>query len=477
MSMADDNTLRFHRTNDPYRRSDAPADASAPPRRSDPLAELARLIGQTDPFAELNQYKARGSEQRAAAAPPAAPDWRRNAMPGSDTARGQPAAAHPRVPPANSGYQRRDPYQMASGREPPAQSEVDDAQAYRHDAPQLAGADQSAIHYDDASYASAAPGGRQNEAFHDDGAVMGPHDDEMYDDAPRSRWRGGALTAVTLIVCAVLGSAGAYAYRSYSTRADSMPTPPVITAETTPTKVVPANDPLSSKAIQDRIGDQGPNERVVSREEQPVELKNLTTLTPSRPGMPSPVAPSQLQASAPTLPGVGEPKRVRTVTIRPDGADLSGRPVGSIGGPSTASIPAARQAPPATARNGGPISLDPQAPASAPPPAARERPADAAVPQPTRLASTPPNGAATGGYVVQISSQKSDAEAQASNRALQAKYPHLLNGQQPTVRRADLGAKGVFYRALVGPFASSGEANSLCSGLKAAGGQCIVQKN
>ena len=94
--------------------------------------------------------------------------------------------------------------------------------------------------------------------------------------------REGVLAAVTLIVCAVLGSAGAYAYRSYSVRAESMPAPPVITAEKTPTKVVPANDPQSSKTIQDRIGDQGPNERVVSREEQPIELKNLTTVPPSR---------------------------------------------------------------------------------------------------------------------------------------------------------------------------------------------------
>jgi cell division septation protein DedD len=99
------------------------------------------------------------------------------------------------------------------------------------------------------------------------------------------------------------------------------------------------------------------------------------------------------------------------------------------------------------------------------------------VPPPTRPDSSPTNSTAAGGYVVQISSQKSDAEAQASNRALQAKYSHLLNGQQPTVRRADLGAKGVFYRSVIGPFASSSEANSICNGLKAAGGQCIVQKN
>jgi hypothetical protein len=477
--MADDNTFRSYRTNDLHRRSAGPADAGAAPRGSDPLAELARLIGQTDPFAEFAQSKARGAEQGAAVAPPIAPDWRRNAMPGYDTARGQPAAAGSRSPSANSGYQRRDPYQMAKGGELPPEPEFDDAQAYRHDAPPLAGVDHSDTHHDDPRYAG-APDARENEAYLDDGAAMGPHDDEMYDDAPRSRWRGGALTAITLIVCATLGSAGAYAYRSYSTRAPSIPTPPVITAEQTPTKVVPAADPQSSKAIQDRVRDQGPNERVVSREEQPVEPRNLTAVAPSRPGLPAPGAPSQALASAPALsptgstPAVGEPKRVRTVTYGPDGTEIGSRPVGSLG-PSGA-LPRAA-APAAAARNGGPISLDPQAPASAPPPAARER-AATAVPPPTRLDSAPPDGTVTaGGYVVQISSQKTDTEAQASIRSLQAKYPHLLNGQQPTVRRADLGAKGVFYRAVVGPFASSGEANSLCSGLKAAGGQCIVQKN
>jgi len=80
--------------------------------------------------------------------------------------------------------------------------------------------------------------------------------------------------------------------------------------------------------------------------------------------------------------------------------------------------------------------------------------------------------------MVQISSQKSEAEAQASIKVLQAKYPHLLNGNPPHVTRADLGAKGgVVYRAIVGPFASIGEASSFCTGLKAAGGQCFVPRN
>ena len=85
--------------------------------------------------------------------------------------------------------------------------------------------------------------------------------------------------------------------------------------------------------------------------------------------------------------------------------------------------------------------------------------------------------AANGSYAVQISSQRSETEAQASFQALQGKYPNVLGGRQPIIRRADLGSRGTYYRAMVGPFASSDQANELCSSLKAAGGQCIVQRN
>ena len=67
--------------------------------------------------------------------------------------------------------------------------------------------------------------------------------------------------------------------------------------------------------------------------------------------------------------------------------------------------------------------------------------------------------------------------AQAAFRALQAKYPNQLRGRRATIRRADLGAGGIYYRALVGPFESAEKAAKLCSGLKAAGGDCIIQKN
>ena len=83
----------------------------------------------------------------------------------------------------------------------------------------------------------------------------------------------------------------------------------------------------------------------------------------------------------------------------------------------------------------------------------------------------------SGGFAVQVSSQRSEAEAEAAFRALQVKYPQELGGRRPIVRRADLGDKGVYYRALVGPFASGEQAVELCHKLKTAGGSCIIQRN
>jgi hypothetical protein len=79
--------------------------------------------------------------------------------------------------------------------------------------------------------------------------------------------------------------------------------------------------------------------------------------------------------------------------------------------------------------------------------------------------------------VVQLFSGRSESEAQDQFRVLQGKYQGVLGGRQPIIRRADLGEKGVFYRAQVGPFGTIDLANQFCGNLKNAGGQCIVQRN
>src|SRR6185436_13303945 len=150
------------------------------------------------------------------------------------------------------------------------------------------------------------------------------------------------------------------------------------------------------------------------------------------------------------------PKRVRTVTIRPDGADPSSRPVsGGSDNSQPGAAPPARAAQPrnnAPAHNGSaPLSLSPQ-----------DQGADSA-PRPRVAAREPVGTVSSGGYLVQLSSQKTESEAQSSFRALQAKFPNELGDRRVVVRRADLGAKGVVYRTNVGPFASAAEAQQFCA--------------
>jgi hypothetical protein len=207
---------------------------------------------------------------------------------------------------------------------------------------------------------------------------------------------------------------------------------------------------------------------------------------PPPPPMPAPQPPAAAAAPAPGPPPAqtsSEPKKVHTVTIR---ADQSGGADAAPGSTTPTSSPAAKPqshaatAPRANAPSGsGPLSIVPGGQGDAQP-AQRARasaPPMTVATNNTGAVAAPPPPAAGGGYAVQVTSQRSEGEAQSAFRALQAKYPTQLGGRAPIIRRADLGEKGTFYRALVGPFGSAEEAAGLCSGLKAAGGNCIVQRN
>jgi hypothetical protein len=81
------------------------------------------------------------------------------------------------------------------------------------------------------------------------------------------------------------------------------------------------------------------------------------------------------------------------------------------------------------------------------------------------------------GYLVQILSRQNEAEAQAAFSALQIKFASLLASRAPLIKRADLGDKGIYYRAMIGPFDNPAEASLFCGDLKAAGGQCLIQRD
>jgi hypothetical protein len=139
--------------------------------------------------------------------------------------------------------------------------------------------------------------------------------------------------------------------------------------------------------------------------------------------------------------------------------------------------PSPRPAPAARLDANAPLSIVPNDGEAPPAAAPRLRTALARPSEAPAAARAEPVGAAGGGYAVQVTSQRSEAAAQAEFRALKGKFPNQLGSREPLIRRADLGAKGVYYRALVGPFASAEEATAMCSGLKSAGGSCIVQRN
>jgi cell division protein FtsN len=85
-------------------------------------------------------------------------------------------------------------------------------------------------------------------------------------------------------------------------------------------------------------------------------------------------------------------------------------------------------------------------------------------------------GDASGGYTVQLASARSASAAHTSFRVLRAKFANELGGREPIVRRVSLGVRGIYYRAMVGPFSSMEKAVGMCKTLKAAGGECVIQK-
>src|SRR5215472_8796249 len=474
MSMADDNTLRPYRSSDPYRRAAEPSRPSQEASARDPLAELARLLGQSDPFADFGRSNSRQWQQEAHDAPATAPDdWQSAPAREPQFAVGGAQDRWAQGSSQGSSHGSSQESSQESSYSPAAQSEADS----RFYDELHVGADQQTQYYDDNRTDDGQHDAQEAEAeyyYQDDDVPLDPHENAMYDDAPRARRGGGLVTALALIGCAVFGTAGAYAYRSYFSNPSSTQPPPVITADnSTPTKIVPASagDPQSINVAQDRSANPD-KEQIVSKQEETVALKDLATQAAPRVVLPAPVAPGQgANASS-------EPKKIRTVAIRPDASDASGKPVSSqpAAAPRPAAAPAAPKAATASAaRNGAPISLEPQPNEPAAAPAARTRTA-AAPPASTRAAPEATESTA-GGFVVQLSSQKSEAEAQSSFRSLQAKFPNELGDLQPIVRRADLGSKGVFYRTLVGPFASAQEASQFCASYKAAGGQCVVPNN
>lgn len=127
-------------------------------------------------------------------------------------------------------------------------------------------------------------------------------------------------------------------------------------------------------------------------------------------------------------------------------------------------------------RKSAPISAS--TPVPVPSPVAKApAPVKAAPVAATKAAAAPSAGAAlTGAYGIQLLATPVEGDAAKAWERIAARHSTALGGVPHEIVRADLGAKGVYYRLRAGSYASRAEAKALCATLAAAKQDCIVIK-
>ena len=469
---------------------------------NDPLAELARLIGQNDPLGAAGKPPPRPLQSRAnvraqqydppqqynepeeePVAPPSPPAWMQRA-------RHETPLPPPPLPPGYDDepeYRQPEPvhplHRYAAQQPPPPPHEAPPAEDDYYEQPQQYADEpqQDPSRYDDALYGRLETGEndyQRDPAYPDDPyAYQGEYEEEP---APKKR-SSGLMTVAAVLALAVVGTGAAFAYRTFvgSPRTGE---PPIIRADNSPTKVVPSPSDASSAKTPDRLlsGDGG--ERLVSREETPVDVNSRSgaprVVFPqlNQNASPPPVASVSPSAPMPAATGTmpnSEPRRIKTLAVKGDAADNGGIPAG---GASTPQKPPTRSvaAPAAPSRNPASANASANAPMSIAPQGSEPEP-------PTRMAATNPTqtapaGASEGGgtFLVSVTSQDSESAARESFRAAQGKYGAVLGSRTPVIKRVDLADGKTKYRAMVGPYRTRQEAAQFCTELKAAGGQCFI---
>jgi len=300
---------------------------------------------------------------------------------------------------------------------------------------------------------------------------------------------------------------------------------PVLVADNTPSKQAPppaqgqegsGGQPTVFSEVASNTG-AATNERLVSRDQTGDlignEIRRVTTSDTTETGLAN--------------------RRVRTVTVRPDGTIISGDEAVAggqalpVARPNVPELPAntlnpeltntvIASLPEALAANNAQtatVAAPTPAPDAIIAPVPRPRPADRAAltgkgnaqntsipPQQTApettttntgaldliagIATSPPlspaptpvpgNTIANPAAWVQMASRRSEAAANQSALTLQTKYAAVLGSAKLEVQRIDLGDRGIFYRVLL-PAASLNEASAVCSAIKGAGGDCFTR--
>ncbi|HVJ51334.1 MAG TPA: SPOR domain-containing protein [Aliidongia sp.] len=266
-------------------------------------------------------------------------------------------------------------------------------------------------------------------------------DENLYYEEEPERPRFAFLRPVLLGVVAI-GCAGAlwYAY-SKTTGGGNGGAIPLIRADQSATKVKP--DSPGGETVPDQ-------DKLVYNPNQPGAKVERLLAPPEQP-LPRAVAPPPTDINAPLpVQEVGQAPVPKSIPSAPGAAASPPPPPagssGMLSAPEGAKSVAGIEIPPAP-----PTPAAPGKPGAAP--------------------------AASGGvFKVQIAATRDEATAQSEWERLKHAHADLLGSLSPTVVRADLGDKGIFYRIQAGPVPDQAKAEKLCTELKKLSIGCIIVK-
>ncbi|MFD1303061.1 SPOR domain-containing protein, partial [Methylobacterium marchantiae] len=274
-----------------------PQPQAQPAAKPDPLAELARIVGQDDPFRALLEAR----DSRTAPQPQGQGGRREPSF--HDEAPAATYAAQPAAYAAPEAYAQHSQYQAAQ--EPHAPLSAHPADAF----------DQYLASVDHSAYADGSHDPRGAEAYAPE------QEDRPNRAAQRPRQRSRLVSVGAGLGVLAVCVSGALTWRSlHSSSSDG--TVPTIMADKAPLKIAPQKAdgveiPDQNKQIYDRNAKDG-QIRIVNREEQPVDVAQAAR-SAQRAGEGG-ATPSTGQGgnTGPLTETLGEPRRVRTVSVKPD---------------------------------------------------------------------------------------------------------------------------------------------------------------
>lgn len=200
---------------------------------------------------------------------------------------------------------------------------------------------------------------------------------------------------------------------------------------------------------------------LIKAESKPVKVR------PEKPG--GMEVPNQDKLVYNRLTPGGPPPPVERLLLPPE------TPVAKIEAPPPKAAPAppSKAAPPPAPRIERPRDAREDRPHPPAPRVDQPKPGSTVAGKDSKLAAVAP---AAGTYRVQLAALRSPEGARRAWELLRKAHGDLLGGLKPTVVRADLGAKGIFYRLRVGPVRDRAAGRKLCAKLKARKVGCLVVK-